>query len=47
MGLFEVMRVYLTGTVGGKQKSGAIRAQSRNKFGGIKNTTVGFFENSA
>jgi hypothetical protein len=27
MGLFEFMRVYLTGTVDGKQKSGTIRAQ--------------------
>ena len=28
VGVFEDMRVYLTETVGGKQKSGAIRAQS-------------------
>jgi hypothetical protein len=47
MGLFEFMRVYLTVTVGGEQKSGTIRAQSRNEFGGIKNTTIGLFENSA
>jgi hypothetical protein len=47
MGLFEFMRVYLTVTVGGKQKSGTIRAQSRNEFGSIKNTTIGLFENSA
>ncbi len=28
MGLFQVMRVYLTGTVGGNQKSETIREQS-------------------